>query len=81
MYLHKAISVVLQCKKSSTPVGNKAVQEAHAGKGFMDADYAIVVSNNSFTPSAKQLASTLGILLLHHDQLHDLYRLIHTKKN
>lgn len=65
-------SVVLQCKKYSSPVGNKAVQEAHAGKGFMDATAAVVVTNSSYTPSAKQLAARLGVLLLHHDELGEL---------
>jgi restriction system protein len=62
-------SVVIQCKKYSSPVGNKAVQEAHAGKGYMDASEAVVVTNSSYTASAKQLATSLGVLLLHHDEL------------
>jgi restriction system protein len=65
-------SVVLQCKKYTSPVGNKAVQEAHAGRGFMGASAAAVVTNTSYTQSAKQLASTLGVLLLHHDELADI---------
>ena len=66
------VSVVLQCKKYSSPVGNKAVQEAHAGKGFMDATAAAVVTNSSYTTSAKQLAVSLSVLLLHHDELGEL---------
>lgn len=65
-------SVVLQCKMYSSPVGNKAVQEAYAGMGFMGASMAIVVTNSSYTQSAKQLATSLGVLLLHHDELEDL---------
>ena len=65
-------SVVLQCKRYSTPVGNKAVQEAHAGKGFMGTTTAAVVTNSSYTQSAKQLAASLGVLLLHHDELGNL---------
>lgn len=65
-------SVVLQCKKYTSPVGNKAVQEAHAGRGFMGASAAAVVTNASYTQSAKQLASTLDVLLLHHDELADI---------
>lgn len=61
--------VVIQCKLYSSPVGNKAVQEAHAGKGFIQADAAIVVTNNTFTPSARELASSLDVKLLHHDDL------------
>ena len=65
-------SVVLQCKKYTSPVGNKAVQEAHSGRGFMGASAAVVVTNTSYTQSARQLASALGVLLLHHDELADI---------
>lgn len=63
---HKA---VLQCKKGKTPVGNKAVQEIVAGKFFENADFAAVVSNASFTRSARQLASSTGVAFLHHSAL------------
>jgi len=61
--------LVVQCKLYSSPVGNKAVQEIYSGKGFENADEAIVVTNNSFTRSAKKLAGRLNIKLMHHDQL------------
>ena len=48
---------VFQCKKYAQPVGNGAVQEIVAGKQFEQADIAAVVSNATFTPSAKQLNS------------------------
>ncbi len=68
--------VIIQCKFHARPVGNKAVQEAHAAVGFHAGDHAAVVSNASFTRSARQLAQANGVLLLHHDQLADLGRLI-----
>ncbi len=61
--------IVLQCKKYSSPVGNKAVQEAFSAKSHIGADYAIVVTNHTYTKSAKELASTTGVILLHHDEL------------
>ena len=64
--------VIIQCKFYSKPVGNKAVQEAHSALGFHAGDRAVVVSNATFTRSAKQLADSTGVLLLHHDQLADL---------
>lgn len=64
-----AVTVVLQCKMYSSPVGNKAVQEVYAGKKFNDADVAAVVSNHEFTEAARQLAQALNVLLLHHSQL------------
>lgn len=64
--------IVFQCKRYSYPVGNKAVQEALAGKSFYGADVAVVVSNQIFTSSAKELAQSTGVLLLHHEMLSDL---------
>ena len=65
----EAAEVFLQCKKYSNPVGNKAVQEANAGKGFEGAEVAAVVTNNTYTPSARQLASAIGVYLLHYSEL------------
>lgn len=63
------VRVVLQCKKYSSPVGNKAVQEIAAGKIHEQAHHAAVVTNASFTPSARQLANTTGVKLLHVSEL------------
>jgi restriction system protein len=70
------IRVVVQCKKYSGPVGNKAVQEVFAAKKHEAADHAAVVTNASFTKSAKQLAATTGVLLLHANDLSDLWALV-----
>jgi HJR/Mrr/RecB family endonuclease len=66
---HGNIKVVIQCKKLSHPVGNSAVQEIIAGKQYERADIAVVVSNNTFTPSAKQLARVTDVYLLHYTEL------------
>ncbi|MEB0134636.1 restriction endonuclease [Actimicrobium sp. CCC2.4] len=63
------IKAVFQCKKYSQPVGNSAVQEIIAGKIFEQADKAAVISNNTYTSSAKQLANALGVHLLHFNDL------------
>ena len=63
------IKIILQCKLYSQPVGNKAVQEVFSAKSYYEATEAYVVSNASYTKSAKELASSLGIKLIHHDQL------------
>ncbi|PSH04101.1 MAG: restriction endonuclease [Acidobacteria bacterium] len=70
------VRVVLQCKLYSNPVGNKAVQEAAAGKAHEQAHHGVVVTNNRFTPAAEQLASTNEILLLHYRDLRDLDNLL-----
>jgi restriction system protein len=64
--------VVLQCKLYAQPVGNKAVQEAVAGRTFYGAQFSGVVSNATFTPSAKQLAASTGVILLHYSELDGL---------
>lgn len=61
--------VVLQCKLYSQPVGNKAVQEVIAGRMFAGADAAAVVTNATYTRSARDLARRTGVLLL---TAHDL---------
>lgn len=63
------VKAVIQCKKYSRPVGNGAVQEIIAGKQFEQAAIAAVVSNSTFTPSAKQLANATGVHLLHYTEL------------
>jgi restriction system protein len=60
---------VFQCKLYSQPVGNKAVQEVIAGRGYEDANKAAVVTNNGYTKSAKELAQATGVLLLHYTEL------------
>lgn len=64
------VMLAVQCKKYSSPVGNKAVQEVIAGVGFYGANRGAVVTNNTYTPSARALANSHNILLLHHDDLH-----------
>lgn len=63
------VKAVFQCKKYAQPVGNGAVQEIAAGKQHEQADIAAVVSNATFTASAKQLAGTTGVHLLHYSEL------------
>lgn len=58
------ITLAIQCKLYSKPVGNKAVQEIIAGKDFYNADYGIVISNAEFTKSAKELANKCNIKLI-----------------
>lgn len=54
----------IQCKYYSKPVGNKAVQEVIAGANFYQCTSAAVVSNASFTKSARQLAENSNIELV-----------------
>lgn len=63
------LRIVVQCKLYASTVGNKAVQEVFAARSFYDCDYACVVSNSTYTPSARKIAERTGVQLLHHDEL------------
>ena len=71
------VNVAFQCKKYSSPIGNKAVQEIIAGKKFVQADIAAVVSNSRYTSSAKQLANVTGVYLLHYSELRQFNKKIY----
>lgn len=66
------IRLVIQCKRYTRAVGNAAVQEVIGARAFERADYSAVVTNANFTPAARQLAESSGVLLLHHAELQDL---------
>jgi hypothetical protein len=61
--------VVIQCKKYSRSVSNKAVQEVIGGRAVHRAHAAAVVSNASYTKGAQELARMTKVLLLHHTEL------------
>lgn len=68
-----ASHVIIQCKFYSQPVGVKAVQEAFAAKQFYNANKAAVLSNQTYTRAAQQMAQKNGVILLN---VHDLEALV-----
>lgn len=66
------IKYAIQCKKYSPPVGIKAVQEVIGSKAMNDCHVAVVLTNNTFTKSAKELAEKNNVLLWDRDKLVDL---------
>jgi restriction system protein len=67
---HKgSMSILLQCKLYSSPVGNKAIQEAFTAQRHYGTLKAAVVTNAGFTRSAQELAATTKVMLLHHSEL------------
>ncbi|MGL5523110.1 MAG: restriction endonuclease [Aeromonas veronii] len=62
-------TVAIQCKLYSQPVGNKAVQEIIAGRIHYNTVHAFVVTNNKYTKSAIELATSGDVSLLHHSDL------------
>lgn len=62
------LRIAIQCKHYNGSV-SKAVQEVYTAMGIFDCDAALVISNSSFTSSAKQAAQKLGVILIHHEQI------------
>lgn len=64
-----SVKYVIQCKKYSSAVGIKAVQEVIGSKSMNNAHVAVVLTNNYFTKSAKELAKSNGVLLWDRNKL------------
>lgn len=62
----------IQCKCYSTDIGNKAVQEAYAGKTYYNCHVGAVLTNRYFTHSAIDLSNSNGILLWDRGYLIDM---------
>jgi len=63
--------VLIQCWGFMAPY-IPTPEEVHKAKSFEGADYAAIVSNAEFTPSGQQLARSVGVVLLRHDNLNEL---------
>ena len=59
----------IQCKCYASDIGNKAVQEAFAGKVFYNCHVAAVLTNQHFTKSAIELAQVNKVLLWDREKL------------
>lgn len=66
------VRAVIQTKKYSNPVGNEAVQQIYAAQAHYGATIAAVISTAGFTRSARELAHSTRVHLMHHDQLGEL---------
>lgn len=64
----------IQCKCYSSDIVNKAVQEAFAGRTFYNCHVAVVLTNQHFTKSAKELAKSNQVLLWDREKLEDLIK-------
>jgi restriction system protein len=72
----RGVRIVIQCKKYSKPVGNRAVQEIVAGIAHQNAQRGVVVATSGYTSSAFKLAASNEVLLLHHSELHRIDKLL-----
>jgi len=54
---------VVQVKKRQGTVGNRAVQEVFAARGFYQANHALVITTSRFSKPEVDLANRLGVEL------------------
>ncbi len=63
------LKLVVQCKQHKAAVGVAAVQQVVAGMAYYRAGASIVVAENGFTASAKEMARKTGTTLCNSSQL------------
>lgn len=68
------LKYAIQVKRQSNPVSRKAVSDAVGGLSHYECDFAMVVTNNSFTPGAITLARSNNCQLIHREALADWIR-------
>ncbi|MCI8996574.1 MAG: restriction endonuclease [Lachnospiraceae bacterium] len=56
-------SYAIQCKHYTGKISNKAVQEAYAGAEYYGCDVPVVLTDSSFTRSARELGESIGVEL------------------
>jgi hypothetical protein len=56
--------IVVQAKRSASPVGTSAVQEVTAARGYYSGTEAWVVTNSTFTEAARELAQKNAVKLI-----------------
>lgn len=59
----RSASYAIQCKCYSQPVGNHAVQEAYSGAAYYKRQVPVVMTNQTFTAAAIQMAAKTGVTL------------------
>ena len=62
-----SIKYAIQCKCYSRDLGNKPVQEVHAGKAMYGCHVGAVMTNQRFAAGGRQLAEATGVLLWDRD--------------
>ena len=70
------VKYVIQAKFYNSPVGNKAVQEVVASIGMYNANRGVVVTNNTFTASAIELAQANNVELVDREKIEEYKKII-----
>ena len=65
------IKTVVQCKRYSSSVSNKAIQEVVAAKNHYNGDQALVVCTSDYTKSARELAKSNNVHIWDRDKLEE----------
>lgn len=68
------VTWAFQCKCYDKPVGIRAVQEIYSGRDFYRCMVGVVITNNTYTKAAKELAQAHKILLWDKAQVEALER-------
>lgn len=63
------VRYAFQCKRYSSKLGNKPVQEVHTGKQFYSCQAGVVITNSYFTRGAEDAARRVGVELWDRDTL------------
>lgn len=63
---------VFQCKRYKQSVNTPAVQEIYTGKGVYKADYAVVITNSTYTKKAREMAKELDVKLWNLEKIDSL---------
>ena len=66
------ISYAVQCKRYDKPVGVFAVQQIYAGRDYYGCMVGAVMTNQTFTPAAKDCAKKLRILLWDRSKIEEM---------
>lgn len=61
------VKYAVQCKRYNSDLGNKPIQEVHAGKALYHCHVGVVITNQYFTAGAKKLAEATDTLLWDRD--------------
>ena len=67
-----SITYAIQCKRQSNNVGNSAIQEIYSGKEIYRTHIGAVMTNQYFTPAAKEAAERKGIILWNREHIERL---------
>lgn len=67
--IKNGVRCAFQCKRYSSKLGNKPVQEVHTGKQFYSCQKGIVITSSYFTRGAEDAARRVGVELWDRDAL------------